>query len=492
MQKTFLLILVFMTLLEAQCQTTTVPVLARQAFDLHSTYKEPSIKDRRFQHEDIVPLLENLRKDPKFEVKVAGQSVEGRDIYLVKVGTGKTKVLLWSQMHGDESTATMALFDFFAFLQKSDALDPVKKKILQNATLYIVPMLNPDGAQRFRRRNAYDIDLNRDALRLQSPEAKLLKKLRDSLNPEFGFNLHDQSRLYTVGTSPKPATISFLAPAYDYAQSVNKVRGRAMQTIVGMNQGLQELIPGQVAKYSDDHEPRAFGDNIMKWGTSVILIESGGYPADPEKQVIRQLNFAAIISGLHLIATDGYKKYPLKDYVKIPENERYLYDLVIRNVHQKVESGSILLDVGVNRAEVAAPASAQGFYYRSTVDEIGDMSVFHGYDELNGQGLVLEAGKIYGKTLKNLAELTPALVQELLAQGFTTVRLQEMPGQLDNTALPMNILREAGTATHDLALGNGANFVLRSADGKVKYAVVNGFVLEINGANPPRQHGLKL
>ncbi|MGV3539510.1 MAG: M14 family zinc carboxypeptidase, partial [Rufibacter sp.] len=223
MRKSVILLLTLMSLLEAQCQSSKsssssrAVEVAKQTFDQHATYREPSITHRRFKHQDIVPLLENLKQNKLFEVKVAGKSVEGRDIYLVKVGTGKTKVMLWSQMHGDESTATMALFDIFNFLQKSDQLDPLRQEILKNTTLYFVPMLNPDGAEAFKRRNALDIDLNRDALRLQSPEAKLLKSLRDSLKPEFGFNLHDQSRLYSVGTSSKTATISFLAPAYDHA-----------------------------------------------------------------------------------------------------------------------------------------------------------------------------------------------------------------------------------------------------------------------------------
>ena len=41
--------------------------------------------------------------------------------------------------------------------------EPVKR-ILSALTLYVVPMLNPDGAERYQRRNAQNIDLNRDAL----------------------------------------------------------------------------------------------------------------------------------------------------------------------------------------------------------------------------------------------------------------------------------------------------------------------------------------
>ena len=40
-----------------------------------------------------------------------GRSLEGRAIEHVWFGTGATHVLLWSQMHGDEPTATCALLD---------------------------------------------------------------------------------------------------------------------------------------------------------------------------------------------------------------------------------------------------------------------------------------------------------------------------------------------------------------------------------------------
>ncbi|WP_237144242.1 M14 family metallopeptidase [Pontibacter pamirensis] len=492
MQRFLILILLFMTLFEAQCQTIPSTEVAQQAFKQHSTYKEPAIQNRRFKHQDIVPLLEKLKQHPLFEVEVVGKSVEERDLYLVKAGTGEIKVMLWSQMHGDESTATMALFDLFNFLQQSDQLDPVRQQILQNLTLYIVPMLNPDGAEQFKRRNALQLDLNRDALRLQSPEAQLLKSLRDSLNPEFGFNLHDQSRHYTVGTTSKPATISFLAPAFDHAQTVNTVRDRAMRTIVGMNEALQQLIPGQVAKYSDEHEPRAFGDNIQKWGTSVILIESGGYQDDPEKQLIRQLNFASIVSALHLIAENGYTNYALEDYYRIPENERYLYDVVVRNVRYEDNNMNILLDFGIIRDEVPSP-NDKGFYHRSSVQEIGDMSVFYGYEDIDGKGLTLVPGKVYSKPFKSIAALTPERTRELLLDGYTTVRVEKLSSaNITPSDLPLNVTALNSKINHTLRLEGGANFVLKGADGKVKYAIVNGFVYNLQGDKPALFHGLVL
>ncbi|MFD2513581.1 M14 family zinc carboxypeptidase [Pontibacter locisalis] len=500
MRKLHVILLLILALTAVTCQQKKIPEMAERTnlqpkafYEQHNNFKEKAITNRRFKHKDIVPLLEQLKQSHLFEVEVIGKSVEQRDIYMVKAGTGKTKVMLWSQMHGDESTATMALFDLINFLQGSDGLDSVRQDILQNTTLYIIPMLNPDGAERFIRRNALQIDLNRDALRLQSPEAVLLKHMRDSINPEFGFNLHDQSRYYTVGNTSKPATISFLAPAFDYAQTVDTVRARAMRTIVGMNEALQQLIPGQIAKYSDEHEPRAFGDNIQKWGTSVILIESGGYNEDPEKQEIRKLNFAAIISALQLIASEGYKSYILEDYYIIPENERNLFDLVIRNVRYEQHGQNTLLDVGIMRDEVELPSAPEGYYHKSSIEELGDMRVFYGYEEVNGEGLTLVPGKVYPKPLKSFSSLSTARAQELLAEGYTTVEVDELPPSgFSPQNLPLNVTKRAEKVSHDLTLENMANFVLRDDAGQVKYAIVNGFVYDLNGEIPKLFHGLVL
>ena len=153
----------------------------------------------------------------------------------------------------------------------------MRESLLRELQIVFIPMLNPDGAERFQRRNALGVDLNRDALRLQSPEAQLLKAKRDELSADWGFNLHDQSRYYAAGNHPRTAAISVLAPAYNYEKEVNAVRERSMRMIGQMNAVLQAYIPGQVARYNDDFEPRAFGDNIQKWGTSTILIESVSY-----------------------------------------------------------------------------------------------------------------------------------------------------------------------------------------------------------------------
>lgn len=448
-------------------------------YEKHEKYLEKAITKRRFKHDEIVALVEKQQNNKQFEVTKIGRSVENRDIFLIKAGSGQTKVLLWSQMHGDEPTATMALFDIFNYLGDENNQDPEKAAILKNTTLYFIPMLNPDGAQQYKRRNALDIDLNRDAVRLQSPESRVLKAVRDSLNPDFGFNLHDQSTRYSAGKSDKPATISFLAPPYDEAKSVNEVRENAMKLIIHLNKRLQLYIPGQVAKYSDEHEPRAFGDNIQKWGTSVVLIESGGYKDDPEKQYIRKLNYMVILSALQSIAEKSYAKEVTTDYFDIPENERYIYDLIVRNGQVKKDNEFYKTDIGINRYETNV-APYTDFYYRSSIDEMGDMSVVHGYEELNAENMRLIPGKVYPKAVKNLKTLKKMDIKALLSQGFTSVRVITYPSNEYFTNLPINIIAGKRLPNNEIALGRNPNFVLEQ-DGQIRYAIVNGFIYDLAG-----------
>jgi len=450
--------------------------VSQRLFDTHDTYREASLAHRRFKQKDILPLIDSLRADARFEITQVGQSVEKRPIQLIRIGTGPRKVMLWSQMHGDEPTATMALFDIFNWLRReNDGFDSLRQQLLRETTLYFIPMLNPDGAERYQRRNALDVDLNRDALRLQSPESVILKTLQQTLKPDFGFNLHDQSTRYNVGHTPKQATISFLATAYDEARNINPVRERSMQLIVGMNRVLQSFIPGGVGRYSDEFEPRAFGDNIQKWGTTLILIESGGYPNDPEKQYIRKLNYVAILTALESISTDSYQSESRAEYEKIPENERYLFDLLIRNVQLNRNGKNVTVDVGINRNEVNL-GNATTFAYRSSVEDIGDLSTFFGIEEIDGTGLTLVPGKVYPTPLRSPADLKKLNLDSLRGEGITTFRLKTVtkPTLLLS---PAHLLQPTGPSPRPLHMGQVPTFLLRQGN-KLRYVFINGFAAE--------------
>ncbi|MFC3975881.1 M14 metallopeptidase family protein [Belliella kenyensis] len=449
--------------------------LYQKAYDI---FKEQSIDSRRFKYDEVIHLV----KDRKgiFETVEIGQSVQKKAVYQMTTGKGSTKVLLWSQMHGNESTATMALFDLMNFLEGSaDEFDTIRSKILQNLQVRIIPMVNPDGMDLWIRRNALSIDLNRDAVALSSPEAKILKQARDSFEPAFGFNLHDQQTYYNVNQTNKPATISVLAPAFNYQTEVNEVRKKAMQVIIGMDEALQKMIPGQVGKYNDAFEPRAFGDNFQKWGTSTILIESGGLINDPEKQEIRKLNFLAILHALLLIADESYRDYVLDDYYTIPDNDLKLMDLLIKNIALEKEGMTYRTDIGIKRREVD---TSYDYYVNGAIDDIGDLSVFYGYEEIDATDMKVVEGKVFPTYFENMDNLTHERVTELLRAGYLAVKVKHVTTESSLHKLPIQVLNQTYELATNISLGATANFFLQKDD-QLKYAVINGYLINLESVS---------
>ncbi len=464
--------------------------ITESLYDAYGTYKEQAFDKRRIKHHQLQPLLQTYGENPMFEVQVVGQSIEGRDLSLISLGSGEIDVFLWSQMHGDEPTATQAIFDILNFFESHD-FTTEKVAILEKLTLHFLPMLNPDGAERYQRRNVLGIDINRDAVRLQSPEGRTLKRVRDSLEADFGFNLHDQSTYYNAERTDKPATISYLAPAYNYEKDINEKRASAMKVIVFMNNIIQKYAPGQVGRYSDHFEPRAFGDNIQKWGTSTILIESGGYQNDVEKQEIRKLNFVSILSAIYTIAQGNYVDIPLADYEKIPENDRKLFDLKIENVNYELLGKKYILDIGMNRLEVPIENSSE-FWYSSRILDQGDLSTYYGYETLDASGFTIKAGKVYPKMFRSLAHLgnSDTDLISLLKQGFAYIRVENIPREDLYSPLPMHVIgKKYSVPDLQLEVGINPTFLLEK-DGIVRYAVINGFLLDLEAGSGPFKNAM--
>lgn len=450
-------------------------------YETYDSYKETTLNKRRIKYEALQPLIEEYRNKSKFTVKKVGESIEGRNLNLISMGTGDINVFLWSQMHGDEPTATQAIFDIFNFLE-GEGFSNEKEAILNKLTLHFLPMLNPDGAAVYQRRNRLGIDINRDALSLQSPEARTLKKVRDSLNADFGFNLHDQSTYYNAVRTEKPATISYLAPAYNYEKEINEVRANAMKVIVFMNNIIQKYAPGQVGRYNDDFEPRAFGDNIQKWGTSAILIESGGYADDAEKQEIRKLNYVSILSAIYTIANENYKEIALEDYEKIPENDRKLFDLKIKHATYNLLGQDYWLDLGINRLEVDKEGN-NDYWYSSRIIDQGDLSTYYGYENLEANGLMITEGKVYPETLKTIEAVKKIDIMKCLKMGYAYIRIADIPIGFKSSNVMINLIGpEYKVPKFDLKVGMNPTFLLEE-EGKPRYAVINGFLIDLKTGN---------
>ena len=349
--------------------------------ELHAEVTVSGLEDRRFEPGTFWSVLEPYLDGP-FDVEVVGTSAEGRRIHRIGYGSGPARVLLWSQMHGDESTATMALADLIRFFRERPD-HPLARRIARGATVHMVPMLNPDGAARFRRRNAQGVDVNRDARDLETPEARILKTVRDAVQPDFAFNLHDQAAAVRVGDTDRQVAIALLAPPFNAVGDVDDRRLRAMQVASVVAEAVEPMVGGHIARYDDTFNPRAFGDLMAAWGASAVLIESGGWAGDPQKQYLRRVNFVAILTVLDAIATGRYAEVGTRAYHRLPPNGRRPPDLLIR--------GGTLAAPGLPplRADILVeydqPLRRQG----GRIIDLGDLDGFEALDTLHVDGLFL-------------------------------------------------------------------------------------------------------
>ncbi len=339
------------------------------------------------RHKDLKDYLEELKKGG-LSVAEVGRSVSGKEIYQIEFGKGPLKVFLWSQMHGDEPTATSSLIDLFAVLQKNRD-DPWVVKIAESMTIRAVPMLNPDGADQYIRRNLQGLDVNRDAINLKSPEARLLKKLRDDWSPHIGFNLHNQNSRTTAGESFRQAAMSFLVVYGDAAKTPSEGHERNIRLAAAMIKAIEGYIPGQIGKYDDEFTPTAFGDNFSAWGTPTILIETGGLHGRSEMFLVK-LNFIAIAAALKALADGTERAFDPQVYERLPENTSgRLMDVIFRNcsilVGKAKDDPPMLADIVTGDIGVNAERRRASFPVPMIVRRIGSLTGVVGLEEYDAR-----------------------------------------------------------------------------------------------------------
>jgi hypothetical protein len=376
-------------------QTAVAPPLAPEALskawqDERRDYGIPALID----HTLVVSELKRIAASAPelFHLEEIGASVEGRPLQHLWFGEGPLHVLLWSQMHGDEPTATPALLQIAEYVGRRRE-EAAVARMLDALTVHMVPMLNPDGARRHQRRNVQGLDINRDALLLQSPEGRALKALRDRVKPGLGFNLHNQNWRTAAGRTGKPASFSLLSVASDEARTVTPGRLLTKKTCAVMRDVLERFAPGQVARYDDEFEVRAFGDNITLWGTPVVLLETGAFQGREADEDLVRLNFVALLAALDAVASGRVHEADPARYDSLPMNESRMFGILVRGASIVTGTGVAPYagDVGITIARTVR-GEADGdreFVQVLRVDDLGDLRVFGALETIDGKGLIV-------------------------------------------------------------------------------------------------------
>ncbi len=348
---------------------------------------ETYLSGRYITLEMVKPILDSYAKI--FEISDSGVSENGKNIPMIKIGTGKNTVLAWSQMHGNETTTTKALFDFFKFLGQRKYFQMEIQRFLKTYTFYVIPILNPDGAKRYARENAKGIDLNRDAQNLSQSESRCLRAVFDMLKPNACLNMHDQRTIYGLDNGLS-ATVSFLAPAADEDRSMTNARKIAMEGIVKMEHCLQKFIPGQVGRYDDSFNPACVGDTFQMSGVPTILFEAGHYKDDYQREKTREFIFYALCAYFELIGDSSYTSG--LEYFNIPENRKNYRDCIIRNV--KLGKETTIKDIAIQYNEVLKEGTIA---FEPIVDQIGELDDIFGH--IDKDALAIEILTKSDKTL---------------------------------------------------------------------------------------------
>jgi hypothetical protein len=171
-----------------------------------------------------------------------------------------------------------------------------------------------------------------------------------------------------------------LAVAGDAEGTVTLGRLLAKRACSAIVETLAPFTPGGTARFDEEWNPRAFGDNITAWGTPVVLIESGGLPPGHSLEDLTRLNFVALVTVLRGLARNDLQDHDPRIYDDLPRNRRNAWaDYIVR--------GGFIRQPGLDqpyRADLAfnveiddrdAAGCGTGIPRRSYIVEVGDARV---------------------------------------------------------------------------------------------------------------------
>src|SRR5690606_1036587 len=148
---------------------------------------------------------------------------------------------------------------------------------------------------------------------------------------------------------------------------------------------MESIIPGYIARFSDEFYPTSTGDNFMKEGFPCLLFEAGHFPQDYSRKQVRKFNALAILLALEKISE--MENAGKGDYDKIPRNSQKCLDIVLRNVLVKSKESESLLDIGIYFEE-RLDVEKQEIVFYARIEEIGDLSSYFGHLDIDKKGKI--------------------------------------------------------------------------------------------------------
>jgi hypothetical protein len=151
---------------------------------------------KQTSYEELSEYVQILNKQSDLlKAEIIGHSAEGKDLYALLFSNSefgkndsKIKVLIFAQQHGNEQSGKEG-----ALLLANELLKPENQHLFERIDLALIPQMNPDGSEKNTRRNAQNMDLNRNHLILTEPETIALHSLFDKYLFEVSMDVHEYS-----------------------------------------------------------------------------------------------------------------------------------------------------------------------------------------------------------------------------------------------------------------------------------------------------------
>jgi len=232
---------------------------------------------------------------PMLRVASLGQSAKGRrDLWLVRLAdpaadpTQTIRVLVLCRQHGDEPASTEAILGLIHRIAEGG--DPALRASLAHVTLYLVPMVNPDGAEADTRGNGVGADLNRDWGVFHQPETRAVARAAHLLQPNLVIDAHnwDGDDEYNADCLEVPRETATGAGKDSHA-----LQQQAVQDLAACGYSVHPTAWGA------DTDPRLAHRWFARQNILSALVEThSGSPADTSDFQRRQGLYAALLHGL--------------------------------------------------------------------------------------------------------------------------------------------------------------------------------------------------
>lgn len=234
----------------------------------------------------------NLSKNSFVSSEIIGYSPQNRPLQCFRIGEDKTDsrvMIVLGRLHPPEITGHLALQ---AFVETLCADNEIAQKFRKNYTVFVVPMMNPDGVDHGHwRHNAGGIDLNRDWFNFNQPETQFVRDfLRKKINGStrklhFGIDFHSTwDDIFYTNLTEKPTNMEGLISKWFAAleQSIPdyKVNFRGSNPTAGViskaffyNEFNTEALVYEVG----DNTPREFTNFKSKTAAEKLMVLSLEY-----------------------------------------------------------------------------------------------------------------------------------------------------------------------------------------------------------------------